>query len=110
MRSKMTHLLTRRRLLTQAAFAASPLVLGAKSAALAQGAATPQAAPEGRELPVRRVPNAGMAAEFYFSPDGKSIIGTSKGSDDAWHVHGQMLLVDGGMSAWQQPDLPENWA
>ena len=28
-------------------------------------------------------------------------------SDDAWHVHGQMLLVDGGMSAWQQPDVPE---
>jgi len=27
-------------------------------------------------------------------------------SDDAWHVHGQMLLVDGGMSAWQQPDPP----
>lgn len=27
-------------------------------------------------------------------------------SDDAWHVHGQMILVDGGMSAWQQPDLP----
>lgn len=27
-------------------------------------------------------------------------------SDDAWHVHGQMLLVDGGMSAWQQPDMP----
>jgi NAD(P)-dependent dehydrogenase (short-subunit alcohol dehydrogenase family) len=30
-------------------------------------------------------------------------------SDDAWHVHGQMLLVDGGMSAWQQPDMPDNW-
>jgi len=30
-------------------------------------------------------------------------------SDDAWHVHGQMLLVDGGMSAWQQPDMPEQW-
>ncbi|MFO0820898.1 MAG: SDR family oxidoreductase [Pirellulales bacterium] len=30
-------------------------------------------------------------------------------SDDAWHVHGQMLLVDGGMSAWQQPDMPEEW-
>jgi NAD(P)-dependent dehydrogenase (short-subunit alcohol dehydrogenase family) len=30
-------------------------------------------------------------------------------SDDAWHVHGQMLLVDGGMSAWQQPDVPEGW-
>jgi glucose 1-dehydrogenase len=27
-------------------------------------------------------------------------------SDDAWHVHGQMLLIDGGMSAWQQPDMP----
>jgi glucose 1-dehydrogenase len=30
-------------------------------------------------------------------------------SDDAWHVHGQMLLVDGGMSAWQQPDMPQEW-
>ncbi len=30
-------------------------------------------------------------------------------SDFAEHVHGQMLLVDGGMSAWQQPDMPENW-
>jgi glucose 1-dehydrogenase len=27
-------------------------------------------------------------------------------SDEAWHVHGQMLLVDGGMSIWQQPDVP----
>jgi NAD(P)-dependent dehydrogenase (short-subunit alcohol dehydrogenase family) len=24
-------------------------------------------------------------------------------SDDAWHVHGHMLMVDGGMSAWQYP-------
>jgi glucose 1-dehydrogenase len=30
-------------------------------------------------------------------------------SDDAWHVHGQMLLIDGGMSAWQQPDMPDNF-
>jgi NAD(P)-dependent dehydrogenase (short-subunit alcohol dehydrogenase family) len=30
-------------------------------------------------------------------------------SDAAWHVHGQMLLVDGGMSAWQQPDVPAGW-
>lgn len=29
--------------------------------------------------------------------------------DDAWHVHGQMLLIDGGMSAWQQPDMPPEW-
>jgi NAD(P)-dependent dehydrogenase (short-subunit alcohol dehydrogenase family) len=27
----------------------------------------------------------------------------------AAHIHGQTLLVDGGMSAWQQPDVPENW-
>jgi len=27
-------------------------------------------------------------------------------SDAARHVTGQMLLVDGGMSAWQQPDAP----
>lgn len=28
-------------------------------------------------------------------------------SDAARHVTGQMLLVDGGMSSWQQPDPPE---
>lgn len=28
-------------------------------------------------------------------------------SDLATHIHGQTMLVDGGMSAWQQPDLPE---
>ncbi len=30
-------------------------------------------------------------------------------SDAAQHVHGQTLLVDGGMSAWQQPDVPDRW-
>jgi glucose 1-dehydrogenase len=30
-------------------------------------------------------------------------------SDCAEHIHGQMLLVDGGMSAWQQPDMPAEW-
>jgi NAD(P)-dependent dehydrogenase (short-subunit alcohol dehydrogenase family) len=28
-------------------------------------------------------------------------------SDAAEHVTGQMLLVDGGMSAWQQPNMPQ---
>jgi enoyl-[acyl-carrier-protein] reductase (NADH) len=27
-------------------------------------------------------------------------------SDAAEHIHGHMLLVDGGMSAWQQPNPP----
>jgi NAD(P)-dependent dehydrogenase (short-subunit alcohol dehydrogenase family) len=27
-------------------------------------------------------------------------------SDEAEHVHGQTIYVDGGMSSWQQPDLP----
>lgn len=30
-------------------------------------------------------------------------------SEAASHIHGQMLLVDGGMSVWQQPDPPANW-
>src|SRR5207253_2842056 len=48
----------------------------------------------GRELPVHRIPNIGMAAEFYFSPDGKSIIGTAKREgDDAFHVY--TLNIDG---------------
>jgi len=29
-------------------------------------------------------------------------------SDQAEHVHGQMLLIDGGMSVWQQPER-DNW-
>ncbi len=30
-------------------------------------------------------------------------------SDAAEHVQGQTLLIDGGMSAWQQPDVPDQW-
>ena len=30
-------------------------------------------------------------------------------SDAAEHIHGQMLLIDGGMSIWQQPDPPPEW-
>ncbi|MCG8651311.1 MAG: SDR family oxidoreductase [Pirellulales bacterium] len=31
-------------------------------------------------------------------------------SDAAEHVHGQTVLVDGGMSIWQQPDAPQGWS
>lgn len=47
-----------------------------------------------RHTPNGKVPGpevAGAAAAFLVS-------------DAAEHVHGQMLLVDGGMSVWQQPD------
>lgn len=27
-------------------------------------------------------------------------------SDAARHIHGHMLMIDGGMSGWQQPDMP----
>ncbi|MDA1051240.1 MAG: SDR family NAD(P)-dependent oxidoreductase [Planctomycetota bacterium] len=30
-------------------------------------------------------------------------------SDAARHIHGQMLLIDGGMSIWQQPDPPQGF-
>src|SRR5712691_2543419 len=58
------------------------------------GGGAPDAAAASRELPVRRIPNIGMAAEFYFSPDGKSIIGTAKREgDDAFHVY--TMNIDG---------------
>ncbi len=29
--------------------------------------------------------------------------------DGAEHIHGQTIYIDGGMSAWQQPDLPDRY-
>ncbi|MEA2936504.1 MAG: TolB protein [Alphaproteobacteria bacterium] len=47
-----------------------------------------------RELPLRRIAYIGNAAEFYFSPDGRSIIGNAKRDDDAaWHVY--TMNIDG---------------
>ncbi len=40
---------------------------------------------EGKELPVRKLPNMKSGAEFYFSPDGKSIIGNAKYEGDESH-------------------------
>jgi len=48
----------------------------------------------GHELPTHIIPNIGPAAEFYFSPDGKSIIGNAKrADDDSYHVY--TLNTDG---------------
>jgi Tol biopolymer transport system component len=45
-------------------------------------------AEEAKELPVKIVPNLGEAAELYFSPDGKSLIGNAKREgDQAHHVY-----------------------
>jgi TolB protein len=67
------------------------LALAVPFAALAQAPATPPAA---TELPVRAIPNLGEAAEFYFSPDGKSLIGNAKREGDATH-HVYTTTLDG---------------
>ena len=38
------------------------------------------------ELKVWKVPNIDNGAEFYFSPDGKSMIGNAKFGDDTTHL------------------------
>jgi Tol biopolymer transport system component len=61
----------------------------------ALGLPLPSQAPAApRELPVHKIPNIGPAAEFYFSPDGRHLIGNAKrGGDDAYHVY--TLAIDG---------------
>jgi Tol biopolymer transport system component len=40
------------------------------------------------EMPVRRIPGLGEAAELYFSPDGRSLVGDAKlEGDEAHHVY-----------------------
>ena len=43
---------------------------------------------------MRVIPNLGEAAEFYFSPDGKSLIGNAKGEGDTTH-HVYTTTLDG---------------
>ena len=49
---------------------------------------------EGKELPLKIVPNLGEAAEMYFSPDGKSLIGNAKREGDQAH-HVYTVSLDG---------------
>jgi len=54
------------------------------------------------ELDVRRIPHEGVGAEFYFSPDGKTLIGNAKlDGDEAHYVYtmrvdnGEMVKING---------------
>ena len=67
-----------------------PLTARAQQPAIPPAGATTT----GRELLVHRIPNIGQSAEFYFSPDGRSIIGNAKREgDDDYHVY--TLNLDG---------------
>ena len=64
---------------------AAALAVALPLAALAQA---PASVPALAELPVRVIPNLGEGAEFYFSPDNKSLIGNAKREGDlAHHVY-----------------------
>ena len=49
------------------------------------------------ELDVRRIPHQGAGAEFYFAPDGKTLIGNAKLEGDEAHYVYTMRIEDGEM-------------
>src|SRR3989304_467896 len=49
---------------------------------------------EGKEFKVWKIPNVNNGAEFYFSPDGKSMIGNAKFEGDSSHQV-YTLKIDG---------------
>jgi NAD(P)-dependent dehydrogenase (short-subunit alcohol dehydrogenase family) len=57
------------------------------------------ARPEDRDWIAYHTPNGDVPDAAVCGSAGVYLV-----SDAAAHVHGQMLFVDGGMSAWQQPD------
>jgi len=63
----------------------------------AHAPARPQAAKEAAvsaELPCHRIPNLGEAAEWYFAPDGRFLVGNAKGPGDVAH-HVYIASFDG---------------
>lgn len=82
-----------------AAFAVAAPQAGARAdQAQARPAGTPAAAgtpAPGIELPSHRIPNLPEAAEWYFSTDGKYLVGNAKGPGDAGH-HVYITSFDGG--------------
>jgi len=65
--------------------------------ALAVGACLPPPASVAEELPVKRIPHDGEAAEFYFGPDNKTLIGNAKLPGDESHGVYTMSIDDGEM-------------
>lgn len=57
-------------------------------------AAVPSVAATDQELPLRRFTALGEAAEVYFSPDGRSLVGTARREGDPWH-RAYTAAVDG---------------
>jgi len=74
--------------------AALILALALPFAARAQAQVAAASPPAVNELPVRIIPNLGEGAEFYFSPDSKSLIGNAKREGDATH-HVYTTTLDG---------------
>jgi Tol biopolymer transport system component len=54
----------------------------------------PESLPNGKEFKVWKIPNITSGAEFYFSPDSKSMIGNAKLGDDTVH-HVYTVNIDG---------------
>jgi len=52
---------------------------------------------QAQELDVRRIPHEGTGAEFYFAPDGKTLIGNAKLEGDETHYVYTMSVADGEM-------------
>ena len=52
---------------------------------------------QAQELDVSRIPHKGAGAEFYFSPDGKMLIGNAKLEGDETHYVYTMRIDDGEM-------------
>ena len=52
---------------------------------------------QAQELDVRRIPHEGTGAEFYFGPDGETLIGNAKLEGDETHYVYTMSVADGEM-------------
>ena len=52
---------------------------------------------QAQELDVSRIPHQGQGAEFYFGPDGKTLIGNAKLDGDETHYVYTMSIEDGEM-------------